>query len=59
MFHASLTQFTKSGIVELFQSCTSPLRILVATVAFGMVRELVVSERLRIDLSQITGNGYS
>ena len=39
VFHASLTQSTKSGIVELFQSCTSRLRILVATVAFGMVCE--------------------
>ena len=37
VFHASLTQSTKSIIVDNFQSCNSSLRILVATIAFGMV----------------------
>ena len=37
MFHASLTQGTKQTIAESFQSQNSPLRFLVATVAFGMV----------------------
>ena len=37
MFHTSLTQSTKTHIVEQFQSSSSQLRILVATVAFGMV----------------------
>lgn len=37
MFHASLTQGTKTHIVGQFQSSSSRLRILVATVAFGMV----------------------
>ena len=40
MFHASLTQDTKKTIVENFQSRNSPLRFLVATVAFGMVCKL-------------------
>ena len=37
MFHASLTQDTKTTTVENFQSRNSPLWFLVATVAFGMV----------------------
>ena len=38
MYHASLTQHTKSSIYCEFRSTTSSLRCLVATVAFGMVR---------------------
>ena len=37
MFHASLTEATKASIIADFQPVHSKLRILVATVAFGMV----------------------
>ena len=37
MFHASLTKTTKQAIQQEFQSPSSALRCLVATVAFGMV----------------------
>lgn len=37
MFHASLTRTTKVVIQQRFQSSSSTLRCLVATVAFGMV----------------------
>ena len=37
MYHASLTQQTKSFIQQTFLSINSQLRCLVATVAFGMV----------------------
>ena len=40
MFHASLTKATKQAIQHNFQSPTSALRCLVATVAFGMVSVL-------------------
>ena len=37
LFHASLTQATKVHIVAQFRLAHSSLRILVATIAFGMV----------------------
>lgn len=37
VFHASLTQCTKEIVVHRFLSCESLLRIVIATVAFGMV----------------------
>ena len=39
MYHASLSEETKKAIYELFASPLSPLRCLVSTVAFGMVRQ--------------------
>lgn len=42
MFHASLTQATKSHMQHSFQSSSSGLRCLAATVAFGMVGPLIV-----------------
>lgn len=38
MYHASLTQVTKSFIQRHFQNDESELRCLVATIAFGMVQ---------------------
>lgn len=37
MYHASLTQVTKSFVQRQFQNDKSELRCLVATIAFGMV----------------------
>ena len=37
MFHASLTESTKSSVQAQFKSPQSQLRVLCATVAFGMV----------------------
>lgn len=37
VFHASLTQSTKEIIVHKFRSYESLLRIVIATIAFGMV----------------------
>ena len=37
VYHSDLTTLTKSKIYDEFKSCSSSLRCLVATVAFGMV----------------------
>lgn len=57
VFHASLTPSTKSATVKIFQSFNSRLRILVATVAFGMVccSSIFFSERLKIDFPLTQG----
>ena len=41
MYHASLTEFTKSHLRHEFRQ-QGPLRCLVSTVAFGMVRFMLV-----------------
>lgn len=38
IYHASLTPETKSRVYREFRSSSSPLKCLIATVAFGMVR---------------------
>lgn len=40
VFHADLTQATKSSVYQNFRSNGSSLKCLIATVAFGMVRVL-------------------
>ena len=61
MFHASLTKGTKQAIHHEFQSPSSALRCLVATVAFGMVGAPFPPQhycRIQSTMYVVTGDGY-
>lgn len=57
MYHASLTQTTRSQVQKSFQ-CGQP-RCLSATIAFGMVNTVQCYDTVSVRAMQCTGYGHS
>ena len=50
MYHASLTKETRQHTYRLYRDPGSQLRCIIATIAFGMVRALIVFKYMHISV---------